>query len=186
MSIAEVPPISEAAPVRVAASAAPAQPPAEAPSHPSAPTPNLGRIADENVWNQLLNRALKHPTQTQPLRVGRTDYTVYIVHSDTPVDWEICPKETTVRNTLYVAKTLDGPGGDVNPVRVTAVCMARDGARNSFEVDADMEGRILSAETYDPSFGIVTRLPPDAFLPASNSSSKAFLSRLVKLFLETP
>ncbi len=163
-----------------------AQPPlaaARPPAKPAAKPAAARRVTDAAAWTLLLDRARGQPTRVLEVRVGPNVYRVSVLVSDEPVEDRQCAEGSQARNTLFVT---DPPGTDVYPVRLTATCVGPAGTLDRLAGDADAAGGIKEMDLYDPSKDLFVHSATQPLTPAQLVIVQAYLSRLVRIFLEVP
>jgi len=142
------------------------------------------RVADQDAWAKLFDRARRAPSLTQDLRVDMTVYKVFAVLSETSVAGQVCPAMTRLRNALYVAQPVSGNGGGIYPVRLTSECVGPNATLTRFAVDADAEGFIQNVIIYDRARDCLFHLDANTLPAAQLALIEAYLSGLVRLFTE--
>ncbi len=142
------------------------------------------RIAEEAAVKRMIRRAETRPDRVETVRAGGGVYAVSIVRVLEPIDGQDCPAGTRAENTLYVSRPVSGSGGDIHPLRLTAVCRGDRGVRDSLTVNAGWDGSIIEATVYNGSLGLVVHPAPDpapaGSAPNEPSRLAGFLERLVR------
>lgn len=156
------------------------EPPPAGPGAAVAPA----RIAAAAAVKKLIRRAESRPDRVETVQVGANAYAVSIVRVLDPIEGQDCPAGTRAENTLYVSRPTSGAGGDLHPIRLTAVCRGDQGVRDSLSVNAGWDGSIIDATIYNGSLGLVVHPAPDPAPsgPAATEPSRlaGFLERLVR------
>ncbi|MCX5795847.1 MAG: hypothetical protein NTY77_10165 [Elusimicrobia bacterium] len=140
------------------------------------------RVSDPETWARMLERARRNPTLTQDLRVGDTDYKVFVAVSESVVPGQECAAGFQPRNALYVSQAVSGPGNAVYPVRLVSDCVGPALTLQLFALDADAAGFIADSALYDPAKGKPLDPSRDRLSPAQVDRFYAYLTGMVRLF----
>lgn len=142
--------------------------------------PPRARVTDDAAWARLLERARLRPTSTQRLSVGATDYEVDVV---VLAARHACPAGMTARVSLYAARAVRGPGGEVYPARLTVQCAGEELTRDEAAVDAGYDGAIRDGSLYDPASDKILPLDKPRLTPAQQARLDGLLAGAVELLL---
>lgn len=156
-----------------------ARPPRKAVPPPPAPE----RAADAATWARLMDRAHSRSTLVQEVRAGNTDYKVFVVVVNKGVEGQPCPRDMTPRVSLFVARVVRGPGGEVYPARLTVQCVGAALTRQEASVDADEDGLIRDFGAYDPASEKILQFGKAKLTPAQKARFDALIAGAVALLL---
>ena len=139
------------------------------------------RVADDATWARLLERARLRPTSTQTLSVGATEYEVSVV---VLAGRHACPAGMAPRVSLFAARALRGPGGEVYPARLTVQCAGEALTRDEAAVDAGYDGAIRDGSLYDPASEKILSLEKPKLTPAQQARLDGLLAGAAARLLE--
>lgn len=145
---------------------------------------SLGRVTDDATWARLSERARLRPTTVETIAVGATTYEVSVVTLSTSAVDGQCPEGMTPRVSFYLARPLNGPGGEVYPARLTVQCASAELTRDEAAVDAGFDGGIRDGSLYDPASGKILTLDKAKLTPAQKARLDALLQGAVARLLQ--
>jgi len=150
------------------------------------PSPAPQRVTDAATWTRLLERARSRPTVVQEVRAGNTDYEVsVVVLTGAAADaGQRCPMDMSPRVSLFVARAVRGPGGEIYPARLTVQCVGTALTRQEATVDADEGGLILDFGAYDPVSEKILLFGKAKLTPAQKARFDALLAGAVARLLD--
>ncbi|MBI3506846.1 MAG: hypothetical protein HY059_18565 [Proteobacteria bacterium] len=160
----------------------PAPAPAPAPAAKPEPPKDYGRVAEEAVWKALVAKARRAPHRRTEIWVDDNAYDVNILQSDTPAEGQACKNGMPARNAFYLSTPRKPDTGEVRPIRISSVCLNFTGATDSFDLLADLDGKIISVEVFNTAGSFDSRLKTDPGTDAEKAALRAFLTNLLKLF----
>lgn len=144
----------------------------------------LGRVTGDAAWTRLTERARLRPTKVETISVGATSYEVsVVVKSAAAVDGQ-CSSGMSPRVSFYLARPLNGPGGEVYPARLTVQCVSAELTRDEVAVDAGFDGGIRDGSLYDPASGKSLTLDKARLTPAQKARLGALLAGAVACLLQ--
>lgn len=143
----------------------------------------LGRVTDDATWARLTERARLRPTTVETISVGAAAYEVSVVAMATAAVTGQCPAEMSPRVSFYLARPLNGPGGEVYPARLTVQCVSAELTRDEAAVDAGFDGGIRDGSLYDPATGKILTLDKAKLTPAQKARLDALLQGAVARLL---
>ena len=149
----------------------------------SAQAAPLGRVTDDATWARLTERARRRPTKVESISVGATTYEVSVVVLTTAAVDGQCSAGMTPRVSFYLARPLNGPGGEVYPARLTVQCVSAELTRDEAAVDAGFDGGIRDGSLYDPVTGKILTLDKAKLPPAQKARLDALLAGAVARLL---
>ena len=144
----------------------------------------LGRVTDDATWARLTERARLRPTKVETIAVGATNYEVSVVVLATAAVDAQCSEGMRPRVSFYLARPLNGPGGEVYPARLTVQCVSAELTRDEAAVDAGFDGGIRDGSLYDPASGKILTLDKAKLTPAQKARLDALLRGAVARLLE--
>lgn len=145
---------------------------------------SLGRVTDDATWARLTERARLRPTQVESISVGATSYEVSVVILSTAAVDGQCSEGMSPRVSFYLARPLNGPGGEVYPARLTVQCASAELTRDEAAVDAGFDGGIRDGSLYDPASGKILTLDKAKLTPAQKARLDALLQGAVARLLQ--
>lgn len=156
------------------------------PPRKAAPPPPPERVTDAATWARLLERARLRPTAVQEVRAGNTDYEVsVVVLTGAAADaGQRCPAEMSPRVSLFVARAVRGPGGEVYPARLTVQCVGAALTRQEASVDAGEDGVIRDFGAYDPVTDKILSFGKARLTPAQKARFDALVAGAVARLLD--
>jgi hypothetical protein len=144
----------------------------------------LGRVTDDATWARLTERARLRPTKVETIAVGAAFYEVSVVVLSTAAVDGQCPEGMSPRVSFYLARPLNGPGGEVYPARLTVQCVSTELTRDEAAVDAGFDGGIRDGSLYDAATGKIIALEKAKLTPAQKARLDALLRGAVARLLE--
>ena len=144
----------------------------------------LGRVTDDAAWTRLTERARLRPTAVETIAVGGTSYEVSVVILSTAAVDGQCSSGMTPRVSFYLARPLNGPGGEVYPARLTVQCVSAELTRDEAAVDAGFDGGIRDGSLYDTATGKTLTLDKAKLTPAQKARLDALLQGAVARLLQ--
>lgn len=153
---------------------------------PPTPAPAPERVTDAATWARLLERARSRPTVVQAVRAGDTDYEVsVVVLTGAAADaGQRCPAEMSPRVSLFVARAVRGPGGEVYPARLTVQCVGAALTRQEASADAGEDGVIRDFGAYDPVTDKILSSGKARLTPAQKARFDALVAGAVARLLD--
>lgn len=145
---------------------------------------SVGRVADDATWARLTERARLRPTRMESIPVGATVYEVSVLVVSTAAVEGQCSAGMTPRVSFYLARPLNGPGGEVYPARLTVQCASTELTRDEAAVDAGFDGGIRDGSLYDPATGKILTLDKAKLTPAQKARLDALLRGAVARLLQ--
>lgn len=145
---------------------------------------SIGRVTDDATWARLTERARLRPTKIETIPVGATSYEVSVVVLETSAVDGQCSEGGRPRVSFYLARPLNGPGGEVYPARLTVQCASAELTRDEAAVDAGFDGGIRDGSLYDPASGKILTLDKAKLTPAQKARLDALLQGAVARLLQ--